>query len=70
MLAITRSLPSQRVQLSISIANTRLRRCAQFIATWRAVVGLSEAAATALLPTPQRAGVTAERNWLCGANTP
>ena len=31
--AITRSLPWQRAQVSISIPNTRFRRCAQLIAT-------------------------------------
>jgi hypothetical protein len=37
MLAITLSLPTQRAQASMSIPNTRFRRRAQLIATWRGV---------------------------------
>jgi len=41
MLAITLSVPPQRQQRSISIAKTRLRRCAQVIARWRCASVLS-----------------------------
>jgi hypothetical protein len=37
MLAMTRSRPPQRRQVSISMANTRLRRCAQVRARCRSV---------------------------------
>jgi hypothetical protein len=37
MLAITRSFPPQRRQASMSMANTRFRRCAQVIAHCRSL---------------------------------
>ena len=37
MLAMILSRPPQRAQVSISMPNTRFRRRAQFIATWRGV---------------------------------
>ena len=40
-LAITHSLPWRRAQVSISIANTRFRRCAQLIATCFGTAGAS-----------------------------
>lgn len=52
MLAITRSLPWQRAHRSISMPKTHLTRCAQLIATWRRVVGLSGAAARLCSPRP------------------
>jgi hypothetical protein len=61
ILAITSSAPLQRAQLSISIPNTRLNRCAQFIATCRGVGGWpSSAAATDRggAPIPRPAGVS------------
>jgi hypothetical protein len=70
MLAITLSLPPQRAQVLISTPNTRFRRCAQVMATWRGVMGLAELAESALPPTPRCAGVTAARSLLWGANTP
>lgn len=70
ILAITLSFPPQRAHRSISMPNTRFRRCAQLIATWRGVMGLSGSTGTALPPTPRCAGVTAERSLLWGANTP
>jgi hypothetical protein len=70
MLAITRSLPWQRAQVSISIANTRLRRCAQLIATWRGVALGCAPSFVLSPPLPRPAGVIAARNLLCGANTP
>jgi len=70
MLAITRSRPWQRSQWSISIANTRFRRCAQLIATWRAMeLGASPFGAV-FPPGPRPAGVIAARRRLCGAKTP
>ena len=64
--------PPQAGQVSISILNTRLRRCAQVIEARRsAAVGSSaSAAATAGPPLPRLAGVTRARYWLFGANTP
>ena len=41
MLAINRSLPPQRARALISMPNTRFRRCAQVMATWRRVGGSS-----------------------------
>jgi hypothetical protein len=63
MLAITLSFPQQRAQASMSIPDTRFRRLAQFIATWRGVAGLSvPSSACSLLPLPRPAGVTAARS--------
>jgi hypothetical protein len=70
MLAITLSFPPQRAQASMSIPNTRFRRCAQVIATWRGVGACRSRLHAALLPLPRCAGVTAARSLLCGANTP
>jgi len=55
----------------MSTPNTRFRRLAQLMATWRAVAGFpAPSSACGLLPLPRPAGVTAARNLLCGANTP
>ena len=48
MLAITLSFPPQRAQASMSIPNTRFRRWAQFIATWRGVAELEDAMKAAI----------------------
>jgi hypothetical protein len=61
MLAMTSSFPPQPRQVSISIAKTRLSRCAQLIGACFATCG-SSASATALRPRP--AGVTAARSAL------
>lgn len=53
--------------------NTRFKRRAQFIATWRGVGGMSDSPPVAgciVAPVPGCAGVTAARNLLRGANTP
>jgi hypothetical protein len=42
MLAITRSFPPQLRQTSMSMANTRLRRCAHVSARCRSVADASE----------------------------
>ena len=70
MLAITRSRPWQRPQVSISIANTRFKRCAQLIATCFGTAGASASGFAPLPPAPRPAGVIAARSLLCGANTP
>jgi hypothetical protein len=69
MLAITVSRPPQRRQRSISIANTRFKRCIQLIATCFGVTR-STAAPAFPPPCPRPAGVIAARNAACGANTP
>jgi len=58
--------------LSMSIANTRLSRCAQLIAVWRStgVFCCSSSKALGWAPFPRFAGVTAARSPLLGANTP
>ncbi len=43
MLAMIASFPPQRAQASISTPNARFKRCAQVIATWRGVSGVSAA---------------------------
>ena len=71
MQAMTFILPPQTLQVSMSISNTRFKRCAQLIAAWRATgVASSGLGALALFPRPRRAGVTSARCWLLGANTP
>ena len=66
MLAITRSLPPQCRQRSISMAKTRFKRCAQVIARWRSASVLS---ADVSRLTPEL-GTTRERSALAGAKTP
>jgi hypothetical protein len=68
MFAITRSRPWQRPQVSISIANTRFRRCAQLIATCFGTAGASASCLAPFPPAPRTAGVIAARKRLCGAN--
>ena len=67
MLAITRRRPPHCRQITMSMANTRLRRCAQVIARCRLVVdGLR-----CSLPAAARSlGTTCARSGLAGANTP
>ena len=67
MLAITLTAPPQWSQVSISILNTRFKRCAQVIETWRAGAGSSVGSASR---RPRLAGVTCSRNRWFGANTP
>ncbi len=64
--------PPQRAQLSISMPKTRLSRRAQLIATCLGVGGSAceRCPGCFAAPRPLRAGVTAARNLLCGANTP
>jgi len=72
MQAMTLTAPPQAGQVSISILNTRFKRCAQVIEARRsAAVGSSTvAAATDWPPLPRLAGVTRARYSLFGANTP
>jgi hypothetical protein len=56
--------------VSISIANTRLGRCAPLIAAWRGVALGCAPSFVFSPPLPRPAGVIAARNLLCGANTP
>ena len=64
MLAITRSRPWQRAHMSISIANTCFRRCAQLFSTGRGVAHLPAPYSAPFPPGPRRAGVIAARRWL------
>lgn len=60
MPASTLSLTPRQAEAAISIPNTRFRRLAQLIATWRGVGGLAESAARAVdfkAPVPGCAGV-------------
>jgi len=72
MLAITVSLPPQRQQRSISIANTRFSLCIQVIAVCLATgrSGGGSLAALSRAPLPRPAGVIAARHALAAANTP
>ena len=67
MLEITRSLPPQRRQRSMSMEKTRFKRCAQVIARWRDTSDLSGGAVSRAVPRP---GTTRERSALAGAKTP
>jgi hypothetical protein len=67
MLAITSRRPPQRAHCSISIPNTRFRRCAQFSATCFGVA-ISGVQLRAFDPRP--AGVIAARSAALAANTP
>ena len=62
MLAITSSRPPQLTQRSISIANTRLSRCAQLIATCASRGGASSAPSRRRTTRPRPAGVIAARS--------
>ena len=70
--AMMRIAPPQAGQVSMSIPNTRLRRCAQVIAARRSggVRSSVWAAAWSFAPLPRRALVTRARWALFGANTP
>ena len=67
MLAITRSVPPHCRQVSMSMANTRLRRCAHDIARCRSLTDTSPRAAEAAARVP---GTIRARSRLAGANTP
>ena len=67
MLAITRSCPPHCRQVSMSMANTRLRRCAHDIARCRSLTDTSPRAAEAAARVP---GTIRARSRLAGANTP
>jgi hypothetical protein len=62
-----RSAPPHIEQVSMSMLNTRLRRCTQVIATQRSAGVLSSGR---LAPQPRLALVTCARWALWGANTP
>lgn len=70
--AMIRTVPPQAGQVSMSIPNTRFRRCAQVIAARRSAgVGSSKSAVVACWPPlPRLAGVTCARCLLFGAKTP
>jgi len=71
MLAMILSVPPQHWHVSISMPNTRFNRRAQLIATCRGVGGWAGSSGDGFAaPMPRRAGVTAARSRLCGANTP
>ena len=72
MLAMTFMLPPQLLQVSISMLNTRLRRCAQdMVARGSAAIDESFGWLPFLspLPLPRFAGVTIARCLLLGAKT-
>jgi len=71
MQATIRAGPPQAEQVSMSILNIRLRRCAQVIEARRSTaVGFSASvAATAWPPLPRLAGITRAGYRLFGANT-
>jgi len=68
MRAMILTWPPQVLQVSMSILNTRLRRCAQVMAARRSAGLVSSGAceALALLPLPRLAGVTRARCALLG----
>ena len=70
--AIILTIPPQASQISMSMLNTRFKRCAQVMAARRSagVVSSGTSDAPALLPLPRLAGVTCARCALLGANTP
>ena len=70
MQAMTFMTPPQAWQVSISMLNTRLSRCAQVMAAWRSAGVRSCASSEVLQPLPRRAGVISARCLLLGANTP
>ena len=67
MLAMILTAPPQRWQVSMSIRNTRLRRCAQLMAARR---GAGVLTTSLRVHRPRRPGVTCARSALFGANTP
>jgi hypothetical protein len=70
MLAMTRSRPPQCRQVSISMANTRLRRCAQVRPRWRLEADADPCWLASLAGAVRVAGTTRARSGLAGANTP
>ena len=70
MQAITFTAPPHSLQVSMSMLNTRLRRCAQVIDARRSAGDGRSTTTLALLPLPRFAGVTNARCLLLGANTP
>jgi len=66
MLAITRSFPPHCRQVSMSMANTRLRRCAHDIARCRSLTETAVRSADAA----RALGTISARSGLAGANTP
>ena len=72
MQAMILTAPPQARQVSMSMLNTRFRRCAQVIDARRSlgVFSCPSAHALGLLPLPRFAGVTRARCLLLGANTP
>ena len=70
MLAITLSCPPQRRQTSMSMANTRFRRCAQVIARCRSLADGAPHSLVWLAPAARVPGTTRARSGLAGANTP
>jgi hypothetical protein len=73
MLATIRTALPQRLQIVISILNTRLSRCAQVISLCSSASGSALfvlCKPCLLLPLPRCAGVTLTRCLLFGARTP
>jgi hypothetical protein len=68
-MSMSRSVPPQRAQASISMPNTRFSRCAQLIATCRGGGGSAGSTRGCFAASrPRRAGATAARSRLWGAN--
>jgi hypothetical protein len=70
MLAIARSFPPQRRQVSMSMANTRLRRGAQVRDRCRSAADGSADSTAWLAAATRVLGTTRARSGLAGANTP
>jgi len=72
MQAITLTAPPHSLQASMSMLNTRRKRCAQVIDARRSAEVWSGVSSSdfVFLPLPRLAGVTSARYLLLGANTP
>ena len=70
MLAMTRSRPPQSRQVSMSMANTRLRRCAQVRLRWRSAAEAGSCGLAGLAAPGCVLGTIRARSALAGANTP
>jgi hypothetical protein len=69
MQAMTFAVPPHLVQASISMLNTRFKRCAQVMAARRSAGVGGSSDTLAWFPLPRFAGVTNARYWPLGANT-
>lgn len=70
MQAMIQTTPPQAGQVSMSILNTRFRRCAQIMDARRSADVCDSSDTFSLFPLPRAAFVTNARCLLLGANTP